>query len=84
MKRMTPKEFVRKCEWEGGGLFEGFSYGLDSEDIDDSDPKFVKLVERFEKHWIKADKAHDAFIAYCQEHEIGEEFDDSEDGDDEE
>lgn len=76
---MTPKEFIRKCEWEGGALYEGFQYGLRLRDLDDSDPKFNKLVEEFEKHWIRTEKANEEMLSYCQEHEIGEEFDDGKD-----
>lgn len=43
---MNPRNFFTKCEWEGGGLFEGFDYGLTPDDLDNSDPELKELVQR--------------------------------------
>lgn len=54
-EKMTPKEFVDKCEWEGGGIGAGFEYGIDHGALDDSDPEFKELVKM-------ASIAHSAYV----------------------
>ncbi len=41
---LCPKDFLDKCEWEGGNLYEGFEYGLTPQDLDDSNEDFKKII----------------------------------------
>ena len=63
---MTPQEFWDKCEHEGGGLFEGFEYGLRRGDLDESNPYFNDLILLYQN-------AYDDFK--CREEEIMDEID---------
>ena len=45
--KMMPSEFLEKADYEGG-LASGFSYGLRSGDLDDSDDMFNSLVNAAE------------------------------------
>ncbi len=51
-EQMTPKEFMDKCEWEGGGLLEGFEYGLTEEYLDNSIPEFKRCVKDMSNLYI--------------------------------
>jgi hypothetical protein len=51
MKKMSKREFVEKCEWEGGGLVSGFEYGIGANYLDDKDPIFKEMVGNAENHW---------------------------------
>lgn len=44
---MTPEEFAQKVEWEGGICTVIFDYGLDEDDLDDTDPELKVLVREF-------------------------------------
>ena len=50
--KMTPEEFIKKCEEEGGKLKEGFDYGLRVSDLDDSDLEFNNMVEWAEGFYL--------------------------------
>lgn len=54
---MTMIEFRAKCAWEGGGLSEGFLYGLSACDLDDNEPEFKTMIAEAENHWKKFAKA---------------------------
>lgn len=43
----TPKEFYSKVEWEGGISDAILGYGLDENDLDDSDPELKAAVKEF-------------------------------------
>lgn len=49
---MSPKDFLSKLNWEGG-LFEGFTYGLRVEDLDNSDPDFNEIINKYQSEFIK-------------------------------
>lgn len=44
-REMTPKQFLEKCECEGGGIHNGFEYGLTPLDLDDSHEEFKEAVK---------------------------------------
>lgn len=58
-KLMTPHEFCGKCEWEGDGIWGGFDYGLDADDLDDSDPVFKNWVSRLHKIFVRYKNVED-------------------------
>ncbi|WP_195167154.1 hypothetical protein [Mycobacteroides abscessus] len=43
----TPQEFYAKVEWEGGISDAILGYGLDENDLDDSDPELKAAVKEF-------------------------------------
>jgi hypothetical protein len=63
--RMTPREFMDKCVWEGGDLISGFEYGLGPVDLDNSDPEFKKLIVTCYEKWTDfkyfADLIHERY-----------------------
>lgn len=67
---MTKREFMDRCEWEGGGLSAGFEYGIGASYLDDGDPEFKAMVAEAEKHWKEFDKVQTA---------IGDKFGDFDD-----
>ena len=42
--KMTPQKWLDKASWQGS-LEEGFFYGLDETDLDESDPEFNNYVK---------------------------------------
>ena len=56
---MTPHEFLDKCQWEGGRLFIGFEYGLRAKDLDDSNPEFKALIQKYEDHYLEFKSVQD-------------------------
>ncbi|OQW34538.1 MAG: hypothetical protein A4E20_10990 [Nitrospira sp. SG-bin2] len=44
---MTPEEFAAKVQSEGGICDAFFEYGLNEDDLDDSDPLLKHLVRQF-------------------------------------
>jgi hypothetical protein len=80
----TKRQFMDKCAWEGGGLNEGFHYGIGSNHLDDGDPEFKAMVSEAEEHW---DKFHEAERAIVEKFGYFDDQDDDydsdhEDGDD--
>lgn len=69
-EKMTPRRFVKKCQDEGGSLFEGFSYGLRVDDLDDSDPVFKSLVRDVEEKYKVMEPYVNLFNDYCKENEL--------------
>lgn len=44
---MTPEEFAKKVDWEGGIVDAILDYGMNESDLDDSDPELKVLVREF-------------------------------------
>jgi hypothetical protein len=42
--KLKPDEFLSRCEWQGG-ILEGLIYGLNANDLDQTDPDFRKEIE---------------------------------------
>lgn len=70
--KMTPKEFMEKCAYEGGNLEVGFDYGLRASDLDDSDKVFKDMVESAEVFYLdfgrEAEKVYKKY-GYFEEQE---------------
>lgn len=47
MGNYTPSEFAMKVDWEGGLAEAILEYGLDEEDLDESDPELKTAVKEF-------------------------------------
>ncbi len=58
--KMNKKEFLQKCTWEGGSLWEGFEYGLTPDDLDDSDKNLEK--NSWPNSWPKPKNILDRWI----------------------
>ena len=50
-EQMTPQEFVRKVDWEGG-VIDALDYGLRAKDMDDSNPAFKAGWQELERLWL--------------------------------
>lgn len=50
-KKMTPRDFFAKVEWEGG-IDSSLEYGLRSGDMDDSDPKLKEAWATLERLFL--------------------------------
>jgi len=71
--KMTPKDFMAKCVWEGGLLETGFQYGLRASDLDDSDKTFKDMVESAEAFYLnferEADKIYEKYGFFEEQEE---------------
>lgn len=54
---MSPKEFLEKCECEGGGIHNGFDYGLTPSDLDDTHKEFKDAIQQAYKLFCQYDAA---------------------------
>lgn len=66
---MTPEEFWAKCDWEGGLLEAVFGYGLDADDLDDSDPELKRAIRDLKAVEPVIDRARSLLSKYEGEHE---------------
>ena len=56
---MTPKEWLDKCDYEGGDILGGLQYGLTAENLDDSVPEFNKIIDQMHKLYVQLEDLSD-------------------------
>lgn len=72
-RKMTKKQFIQKCAWEGGSLTNGFDYGLRSTHLDDKDKKFKEMIQKAEEFYlnfkIEEEKIYEEFGCFEEQEE---------------